>query len=66
VSPAERDRLVGEAVCRVRAAERLLANALTVETIEPAVATWGAWALLVAADRFLDVLAADGVRGRAA
>jgi hypothetical protein len=66
VSPAERDRLAGEVACRVRAAEWLRAGALTAQTIEPEWATWAGWALLVAAGRFLDVLALDGVRERAA
>ena len=64
MSPAERDRVTREVACRVRAAERLLADALTAQKIEPALATWGGWALLVAAGRFLDLLAADGGRGR--
>ena len=49
MSPAERDRVTGKVACRVRAAELLLADALTAETIEPALATRGGWALLVAA-----------------
>jgi hypothetical protein len=52
VSPADRE-LVIELMCRARAAQRLLADALTAQSIEPRVAVWGAHAQLAALLRLL-------------
>jgi hypothetical protein len=51
--------VVAEVRCRLLAAERLLADALTMRTFDPDLAIFGALALLVRAERFLDLLYAD-------
>lgn len=60
------DRPVFELRRRHDAACRLLIDALTVQTIDPGLAVWGAWVLLERARGFLDLLEADRAEERCA